>query len=203
MKLYSDATGVFSHRTRIVLAEKDVTVEVIDTDAEELPEEIYSINPYHTLPVLLDRDLELYNSLIIMEYLDERFPHPPLMPVDPVSRANARLLLYRIDRDWYSQLPLLEPGKDGKQKDSKQTKEARKILSDGMASLSPLLAQQPFLLGDQFTLVDCSFAPLLWRLSYYGISLPKAAEPLKAYGERLFAREGFKSNITELELEMR
>lgn len=202
MKLYSDSTGALSHRTRIVLAEKGVAVDIVDALADSLPEDILAINPYHTLPVLVDRDLALFNSMIIMEYLDERFPHPPLMPVDPVSRANARLMLYRIDEDWYKILHLLEPGRDGKPRDSKQAKEARKVLADGLTSLSPLLVNQSFLFGEQFTLVDCSIAPLLWRLRYFGISLSKSSAPLQAYAGSLFSRDGFRASVTDLELEM-
>ena len=203
MKLYSDPAGIHSHRTRLVLAEKDVTVEVIDTSPQTPPEEVCTVNPYQTLPVLVERDLDLYHSLIIMEYLDERFPHPPLMPVDPVSRANARLLLYRIDRDWYEALATLVPVVEGRGKETKRAKDTRKFIADGLASLSPLFQQQPFLLGEQFTLVDCSIAPLLWRLPYYGVALPKAAAPLLSYANSLFEREAFTASITEIELEMR
>lgn len=198
MALYSGVDCPYSHRTRMVLYEKNISAEVILVTAENLPHEVTSLNPYHTLPMLMDRDLTLYHSPIIMDYLDERFPHPPLMPIDPISRARTRLILYRIERDWYSALELLE-GKP----DRHQATRARKTLRESLTASAPLFAQKPFFLSDELSMVDCSLAPLLWRLPHCGVELPPQAKAVEQYAARLFARESFQSSLTEIEREMR
>lgn len=197
MTLFSAAVCPYSHRTRIVLAEKNITVEVVNIDPDNKPEDLIDLNPYQTVPTLVDRELVLYGSRVIMEYLDERFPHPPLMPVDPVSRARARLMLVRFDRDWYSLLPEITDG------DKKVAQRARTVIRDGLSVISPVFKDQQFVMGEEFTLVDCALAPLLWRLDYYGIQLPRQARPILDYAERLFARKAFKLSLTEPEKEMR
>jgi RNA polymerase-associated protein len=149
------------------------------------------------VPTLVDRELVLYSSQVIMEYLDERFPHPPLMPVDPVSRATNRLMLYRIELDLYNKLDTIMNGTD------KAATKARKEMRDNLTAVSPVFEHKPFFMSDEFTLVDCYLAPLLWRLPVLGISLPKQAAPLLEYAERIFARESFQTSLTELEREMR
>lgn len=198
MALYSGVDCPYSHRTRMVLYEKNISAEVIIVTAENLPHEVAGLNPYHTLPMLMDRDLALYHSPIIMDYLDERFPHPPLMPIDPISRARTRLILYRIERDWYSALEILA-GKP----DRHQATRARKILRESLTTSAPLFAQKPFFLSDELSMVDCSLAPLLWRLPHYGVELPPQAKAVEQYAARLFAREAFQSSLTEIEREMR
>ncbi len=197
MTLYSGANCPLSHRTRIVLAEKNVTAEIVMVEKNRLPEDLIDLNPYNTLPTLVDRDLALFNSKIIMEYLDERYPHPPLMPVEPVMRARTRLMLYRIDRDWYSQLP------DILGKDDKKAAKARKVIRDGLTVIAPIFEQKDFFISDEFSLLDCSVAPLLWRLPYYNIQLTAAAKPVLKYAERLFERESFQVSLTEAERELR
>ena len=198
MTLYSDPTDPYSHRTRIVLAEKSISYEIIDVDHKHMPEDLIDINPYNTVPTLVDRDLVLYNSRVIMEYLDERFPHPPLMPVDPVSRARTRLMLYRIDRDWYGLLSSLESD------DKARVDKARQELRDSFLSIMPVFEARPYFMSDDFSLVDCSLAPLLWRLPQYGIELPtKTAKPVLDYMERVFERDAFKGSLTEAEKEFR
>ena len=197
MTLYSSATSPYSHRARIVLAEKSITYEIIDVDGDEQPEDLIDLNPYGTVPTLVDRDLVLYDSRIIMEYLDERFPHPPLMPVDPVSRAKARLLMFRIDRDLYSLADQLAETAD------KQTAKTRKILKENLTVIAPIFDQTPFFMGEEMTLVDCCLAPLLWRLPQYGVDLPPQAAALQAYSERLFSRGSFRTSLTEKEKEIR
>jgi RNA polymerase-associated protein len=145
----------------------------------------------------VDRELVLYSSQVIMEYLDERFPHPPLMPVDPVSRANNRLYLYRIELDLYNQLDIILNGSD------KAATKARKEMRDNLTAVSPVFEHKPFFMSDEFTLVDCYLAPLLWRLPVLGISLPKQAAPLLEYAERIFARESFQASLSEAERELR
>lgn len=196
MTLFSDAVCPYSHRTRIVLAEKNITVEVVNIDPDNKPEDLIDLNPYQTVPTLVDRELVLYGSRVIMEYLDERFPHPPLMPVDPVSRAKARLAMYRIDKDWYSLLTDIES------KGEKNSAKAKKMLRDSIASSAEVFAAFPYFLSEEFSLVDCYVAPLLWRLPYYKIDLPKQAKPVTDYAERVFRRESFKLSLTEAEREM-
>lgn len=197
MTLFSIPTDPQSHRTRIVLAEKDITVDILDIDPDNRPEDLQELNPYNEVPTLVDRDLVLYDARVIMEYLDERFPHPPLMPVDPVSRAKARLMLHRIERDWYSLLPVLEAGPD------KAAAEARKALRDSLVATNEVFAAKPFFLSEEISLVDCSIAPVLWRLPFYGIDLPAQAKAVKDYGERMFRRPSFRASLSEAERDMR
>jgi stringent starvation protein A len=197
MTLYSGATCYRSHRTRIVLFEKDVECQIIPVDIKRKPRELAELNPYNDVPTMVDRDLVLYDSHIINEYLDERLPHPPLMPVDPVTRAKARLMLMRFDRDWYALLPDMEGD------DKKHSQRARNIIRDGLTVISPNFKDQSYLLGEEFSLADCSLAPLLWRLPLYGIELPRQAKPILDYAERLFARKSFQSSLTDAEREMR
>lgn len=197
MTLYSNPTSPYSHRARIVLAEKNITHDILNVDPDNLPEDLIDLNPYNSIPTLVDRDLVLYDSKIIMEYLDERFPHPPLMPVDPVSRARSRLFMYRLDKDLYSQADVLEAGTD------KEQAGARKVLRDNLTSIAPIFEQKPFFMSDELTLVDCSFAPLLWRLPRYGVDLPAQAKALTEYAERLFARSSFDASLSDAEREMR
>lgn len=197
MALYCGSTDPYSHRTRIVLFEKDVECHIVEVDLDKKPRELADLNPYNQVPTMVDRDLVLYESLIINEYLDERLPHPPLMPVDPVSRARARLMLMRFDRDWYSLLPDVTGG------DKKSANRARNVIRDGLTVISPVFKEQQYILGEEISLVDCSLAPILWRLDHYGINLPRQAKPLLDYAERMFARKSFKLSLTEAEKELR
>jgi len=163
-----------------------------------LPEDLMDLNPYHTVPTLVDRDLTLYDSRVIIEYLDERFPHPPLMPVDPVTRAHFRLALFRIETDWYSIAEEAETSNDGK-----LGTKSRKLLRESILQSTELFGARPFFLSEEFSLVDCTIAPLLWRLPVYGIDLGASAEPIEAYMNRVFARRSFQQSLTELEQEMR
>jgi len=196
MTLFSSATDPESHRVRLVFAEKGITVEVVDVDANNKPEDLTDLNPYNSVPTLVDRELVLYDPRTIMEYLDERFPHPPLMPVDPVSRARARLALYRIEKDWYQQLPALES------KSEKVYTKARKILRDSLTASAEVFGAKPFFLSDEFSLVDATIIPVLWRLKHYRIELPRQAKPVMQYAARMYARESFKASLTEAEREM-
>lgn len=197
MTLYSGTVCPYSHRTRIVVFEKDIECQIVFVDEKKKPRELADLNPYNDVPTMSDRDLVLYGSHIINEYLDERLPHPPLMPVDPVTRAKARLLLMRFDRDWYDVLG------DITTDDKKQTVRARNTIRDGLTVISPLFKQQQYILGEEFSLVDCSLAPLLWRLPALGIELPKQARPILDYAERLFERKSFQQSLTEQEKELR
>jgi len=196
MNLFSSASCPQSHRVRVVLAEKGITVEIVDVDTNHKPEDLLDLNHYNTVPTLVDRELVLYDPRAIMEYLDERFPHPPLMPVDPVSRARTRLALYRIEQDWYELVPQLES------RGEKTASKARKILRDSLTASAEVFAAKDFFLSDEFSLVDASVAPILWRLKHYGIELPRQAKPVMDYAERVFERETFQASLTEVEHEM-
>jgi RNA polymerase-associated protein len=197
MTLYSGAADIHSHRVRIVLAEKGVTVDILNINVDEPPEDLVSLNPYNTVPTLVDRELVLYNANIIMEYLDERFPHPPLLPVYPVARAKSRLMVHRIERDWYNLANIIETGKPA------AAEQARSELRDNLKSLAPVFAEMPYFLSEEFSLVDCTIGPLLWRLPHYGIDLTTAAKQVTTYATRLFKRDAFQASLTETEREMR
>lgn len=197
MSLYSDALDPPSHAVRFVLAEKAINVEIQNILGDERPEDLIELNPYGTILTLIDRELVLYEAQIIMEYLDERFPHPPLMPVDPVARASNRLYRYRINRDIYAILDDLE-GKDAKLADA-----ARKSLRDQLTAIAPVFGQMKFFMSDEYSLVDCYLAPVLWRLPHYGVNLPTQAKPLLQYANRMFERESFEMSLTEAERELR
>ncbi|MHB8714651.1 MAG: glutathione S-transferase N-terminal domain-containing protein [Sulfuricaulis sp.] len=197
MTLYSGTMDPYSHRTRIVLYEKDIECQIIEVDLNKKPRELGDLNPYNQVPTMVDRDLVLHESNIINEYLDERLPHPPLMPVDPVSRARARLMLVRFDRDWYSLIHDITGG------DKKAATRARHALRDGLTVISPIFKEQSFALGEEFSLVDCSLAPILWRLDKWDIELPRQAKSVIDYGDRIFARKSFKLSLTEAEKAMR
>lgn len=199
MTLFSDGSDHYSHRVRIVLSEKGVSSDIIDVDPKNKPQELADLNPYNSLPTLVDRDLALYESKVIMEYLDERFPHPPLLPVYPVARAQSRLWMYRLERDW---APLVDTILTSKSKDT--VLKARKALRDSLLAISPIFAEMPFFMSDEFTIVDCCLAPILWRLPMLDIDLGKGrqAQPLLTYQKRLFEREGFRKSLTEVERDM-
>lgn len=198
MTLYSGAVDINSHRVRIVLAEKGVSYEVINVEVRNKPEDLLELNPYGSVPTLVDRELALYEPNIITEYLDERFPHPPLMPVYPVARAKARLVIHRFDREWS---PLIRKLETGKIADSRV---AAKELTGYLAQLIPVFNTSPYFLGDEFTLVDCCLAPILWRLPAWGITLPPADTKIMAkYADRVFQRDSFQASLTEAEQELR
>jgi RNA polymerase-associated protein len=198
MTLFSNQLCAHSHRVRMVLAEKSINIDIVDVKGPDLPEDLLDLNPYNSVPTLVDRDLVLYDSRVIIEYLDERFPHPPLMPVDPVSRAQFRLALFRLERDWYSMAEQIEAAGE-----KKPALKARKILKESILSSSEVFGAKPFFLSDELSLVDCTIAPILWRLPKYGIELPKEAEPIAKYAQRIFARPSFQQSLTELEREIR
>ena len=198
MTFYSGGDDHFSHRVRIVLAEKGVAVDIIDVDDDSRPAELADLNPYNSVPTLLDRDLVLYESKVMMEYLDERFPHPPLLPVYPVARAQSRLWMHRIEREW---VPMMETIQNGTKKEADK---ARKELRESLIGIAPIFDDMPFFMSDEFSLVDTCIAPILWRLPTLNIELPeKQVKPLLNYMERLFDRDAFKASLSEAEREMR
>lgn len=203
MTFYSDGEDHYSHRVRIVLAEKGVAVEIIDCKEGDLPEDLAALNPYNNLPTLLDRELALFESKVMMEYLDERFPHPPLLPVYPVARAESRQLIYRIERDWCKLVDTLSEAKLGKVA-VEDVERCRKELRDSLVAISPIFNEKPFFMSDEFTLVDCCLAPILWRLPAMGVELPEdQCKPLMKYMQSLFERDAFQSSLSDAEREMR
>jgi RNA polymerase-associated protein len=200
MALLSDGKSHYSHRVRIVLAEKGVVSEIIAIDANNKPAELADLNPYNTLPVLVDRDLSLYDSWVMMEYLDERFPHPPLMPVQPVARAYTRLWRHRIQNDWSGLVDVMLNEKT----DKKTLQNAQKELRESLITVAPVFAEKPFFMNDELTLVDCCIVPILWRLKAMGVDLPKTKQvkPLQEYMVRMFSRQAFRISLSPDEREM-
>ena len=197
MTLFSGANDMFSHQVRIVLAEKGVSVDICQVDPSNLPDELAELNPYNTVPTLVDRELALYTSRIIMEYLDERFPHPPLMPVYPVARGNSRLMMHRIELDWYSLADKIFTG-------APDADAARKELTENLLAIAPIFNEYPYFMSEEFSQVDCFMAPLLWRLPLLGIEFTgKGAKELKSYMNRLFERDSFQASLTDVEREIR
>jgi len=198
MTLFSRPADIHSHRTRLVLAEKNINIEIASVMGNELPEDLMDLNPYHTVPTLVDRDLTLYDSRVIIEYLDERFPHPPLMPVDPVMRAQFRLALFRIETDWYSIAEEAELTSEGR-----LSSKSRKLLRESILQSAELFSAKPYFLSEEFSLVDATIAPILWRLPVYGIELGSQSGAIEDYMKRVIARRSFQQSLTELEQEMR
>ncbi|PIE37526.1 MAG: stringent starvation protein A [Gammaproteobacteria bacterium] len=200
MTFFSDNTSHYCHRVRIVLAEKGVTADLVEADQNNPPAELAEFNPYNSLPTLVDRDLVLYESKVMMEYLDERFPHPPLLPVYPVARAESRLLIHRIEKDWCALVDAIQNSRSANVV-SKSAKELR----EGLMGIAPIFGEKPFFMSEEFTLVDCCMAPILWRLPKLGVDLgnSKQVKPLLNYMDSLFEREAFQASLTEQEREMR
>ena len=197
MTLYSGTTCPFSHRCRLVLYEKGMDFQITDVDLFNKPEDLAVMNPYNRVPVLVERDLVLYESNIINEYIDDRFPHPQLMPADPVMRARARLFLYRFENELFCHIDTLEKG------NAKTVEKARQIIRDNLTVIAPVFTKQKYMLGEEFSMLDVAIAPLLWRLEHYGIELPRQAAPLAKYAERLFSRPAFIDAMTPSEKVMR
>jgi RNA polymerase-associated protein len=197
MTLYSGTTCPFSQRCRNVLYEKGMDFQIIDVDLQNKPEDLAVMNPYNEVPVLVERDLILYESNIINEYIDDRFPHPQLMPADPVMRARTRLMLFRFEDEMFNHVELLEKG------NLRNVDKARAAIRDNLTQVAGVFAKQKYMLGDDFSMLDIAIAPLLWRLDYYDIPLPKQAAPLMKYAERLFSRPAFIDSLTASEKVMR
>ncbi|NVK24325.1 MAG: stringent starvation protein A [Gammaproteobacteria bacterium] len=194
MTLFSGANDMYSHQVRIVLAEKGVNVDIHYVTPDNMPEDLYEVNPYGNVPTLIDRELGLYRANIINEYLDERFPHPPLMPVYPVARGRCRLMMDRIENDWYTLARKIDAGDDS----------AAQQLKEEILSIAPVFAEQPYFMSEEFSLVDCYLAPLLWRLPAWGIELDGAAsKEIKTYMLRVFERESFQASLTDVEKDIR
>lgn len=197
MTLYSGTSDPFSQRCRIVLYEKGMDFQVVDVDVYNKPEDLAVMNPYNRVPVLVERELVLYESNIINEYIDERFPHPQLMPADPVMRARARLFLHRFETEMFCHIEALEGGTQ------KAADKARLAVRDSLTQIAPVFAKQKYMLDDGFSMLDVAIAPLLWRLDHYGIQLGKETAPLMKYAERIFARPAYNEAMSAAEKAMR
>ncbi len=196
MTLFSTQTCVFSHSARLVMFEKDVTADIEFFDPSEPPEDLLELNPTSISPTLIERDLVLYDSRIIMEYLDERFPHPPLNQMDPVSRANSRMLIKRIDQDWFQLLDeILNSGE-------KKSARAKKMLKESLIAASPIFDSKPYFMSEEYSLVDCALAPFFWRLPSLGIEIESLGTSITNYANRLFSREAFQQSLSESEKDM-
>ena len=197
LTLYTNQKDPYIHQVRIAVAEKGVNADIHQVATNRLPEDLIDLNPYNTVPTLVDRELALYEARIILEYLDERFPHPPLLPVYPVARAEHRKMMFRIDHDWYSLTRIIEEG------DAEEAQQARQQLLESLLSVEAVFADKPFFLSDEFSILDCCIAPLLWRLSQWGIEIPDSATAIKQYAARIFERPSFQASLTDIEREVR
>lgn len=200
MVLYSGTICPFSQRCRFVLFEKGMDFEIRDIDLYNKPEDIAVMNPYGQVPILVERDLILYESNIINEYIDERFPHPQLMPADPTMRARTRLFLYNFEKELFVHVAALE---DRRNADAKAQELARQQIRNHLSQLAPILLKNKYMLGEEFSMLDVAIAPLLWRLDHYGIELPKSAAPVQKYAERVFSRPAYIEALTPSEKVMR
>ncbi|MBN2864514.1 MAG: glutathione S-transferase N-terminal domain-containing protein [Thiotrichales bacterium] len=198
MVLFSDSKDPSSHRVRLMAQEKDIPMEIVEVDVDDMPEDLLELNPYGTLPTLVDRELVLYDPQVIIEYLDERFPHPPLMSVDPISKARARQMLRQIEKEWY---PLVDTIANGQ--DESEVKKARRDLLERLIQLIPVFDHKEYFMSDDYSLVDVSMSVLLWRLPSLGIELPRTAKPIFDYADRVLKRETFAESLSDDELDMR
>jgi RNA polymerase-associated protein len=196
LTLYSASDCVHCHRVRLVLAAKGVVYDLVTVNPRSPPEDLIDLNPYNSVPTLVDRDLVLYDTGVICEYLDERYPHPPLMPVDPLSRARLRLAIMRIERDW---MPFVEQVNTG----GRPAETARKRLREALLSSIPLFKAAKFFLNPELSLADCALAPLIWRLPNLGVVLPREAHVINDYGDRIFRNPGFTRSLTPEEKALR
>ncbi len=201
MVLYSGTTCPFSQRCRFVLFEKGMDFEIRDVDLFNKPEDVNVMNPYGQVPILVERDLILYESNIINEYIDERFPHPQLMPGDPVARARVRLFLFNFEKELFVHVSTLESR--ATKSNEKALEKARTAIRDRLTQLAPVFLKNKYMLGEDFSMLDVAIAPLLWRLDHYGIDLPKSALPLAKYAERIFQRPAYIEALTPSEKIMR
>ncbi len=197
LTLFSSTDDVLCHRVRLVLAAKGVSYDMVPVDPQAPPEDLIDLNPYHSVPTLVERDLVLYAASVVSEYLDERYPHPPLMPVDPLSRARLRLAMLRIEHDWVPLVQAIQLGTKA------QAETARKRLKELLTASVPLFKASKFFLNPEMSLADCAMAPIVWRLDALGIGLPKDGKAIEDYGNRIFRSPGFVRSLTDQERKLR
>lgn len=197
LTLFSANDDALCHRVRLVLAAKGVTYDLVPVDAQNPPEDLIDLNPYHSVPTLVERELVLYAASVVSEYLDERYPHPPLMPVDPLSRARLRLAMLRIEHDWVPQVQAIQMGNKA------QAEAGRKRLKELVAQSVPLFKASKFFLNPEMSLADCAIAPIIWRLESLGVALPKDGKAIEDYGNRFFRHPAFVRSLTDQEKKLR
>ena len=197
LTLFSAVDDVLCHRVRLVLAAKGVTYDLIPVDPQSPPEDLIDLNPYHSVPTLVERDLVMYAASVFSEYLDERYPHPPLMPVEPLARARLRLAMLRIEHDWVPQVQAIQLG------NKQQAEAGRKRLKELLAQSVPLFKAYKFFLNGEMSLADCAMAPIIWRLEALGVPLPKDGKVIEEYGNRIFRNPGFVRSLTDQEKNLR
>ncbi len=197
LTLYSGKLCLRSHQVRLVLAAKGVTYDLILVDPNKPPDDLIDLNPYQSVPTLVDRDLVLHDIDVVCDYIDERYPHPPLMPVDPISRARLRMAERRVEWEW---LPLIEEISNGTKA---QADKARRNLRDLMTASAPVFKAAKFFLNTEMSIADCLLAPLVWRLPALGVQLPREGQAILDYGERIFRNPGFARSLTPDERQMR
>ena len=197
LTLFSGVDDVLSHRVRLVLAAKGVSYDFIPVDPTRPPEDLIDLNPYHSVPTLVERDLVLYSASVVSEYIDERYPHPPLMPIDPLSRARLRLAMLRIEHDWVPQVQAIQLG------NKQQAEAGRKRLKELLTASVPLFKASKFFLNPEMSLADCAMAPIIWRLQALGVALPKDGKAIEDYGNRIFRSPGFTRSLTDQEKKLR
>jgi RNA polymerase-associated protein len=193
LTLFSSEDDVLCHRVRLVLAAKGVTYDLIAVDPQNPPEDLIDLNPYHSVPTLVEREMVLYAASVVCEYLDERYPHPPLMPVEPLARARLRLAMLRLEHDWVPQIQTIQRGA------KRDADAARKRLKELVTASVPLFKAHRFYLNPEMSLADCAMAPIVWRLPALGITLPKDGKVIEDYGQRIFRSPGFARSLTAAE----
>lgn len=193
LTLFSSDDDVLCHRVRLVLAAKGVIYDLITVDPQDPPEDLIDLNPYHSVPTLVERDMVLYAASVVCEYLDERYPHPPLMPVEPLARARLRLAMLRLEHDWVPQIQTVQHGS------KRDATAARKRLGEMVTASVPLFKAYKFYLNGEMSLADCAMAPIIWRLPSLGVALPKDGKAITDYGNRIFRSPGFARSLTPAE----
>lgn len=197
LTLFSSPDDVLNHRVRMILAAKGVAYDLVLVDPANPPEDLIDLNPYQSLPTLVERELVLYSASVVGEYLDERYPHPPLMPVDPLGRARLRLAMLRLECDWVPQVQVISQGS------KTQAEAGRKRLRELVAQSVPLFKAARFFLNSELSLADCAICPILWRLQSLGVALPKDGKPIDDYANRMFRHPAFVRSLTDAERKLR
>jgi stringent starvation protein A len=196
MLLFSGPVDAASHALRFALAEKGLLPAIIDVEPPDVPEDLLDINPFGSVPTLVDRELVLYEPVVALEYLDERHPHPPLGPQEPAGRAQLRQAALRLGRDWYTPLAVLEGRADRREREAARTR-----LREGVIAGAELFRPSGYFLTESFTLLDCLVVPVLWRLGRHGIELPSDLPGVRRYLAKVAARPAFLRSLTAREKE--
>lgn len=193
MTLYTNGLNdPYSHVVKIVLAEKclDFEEQLIQDNIKTLKK----LNPYCYTPTFIDRDLVLYKAEIITEYIDERFPHPPLMPVNPILKGKTRLLIYRINKDWFKTLNYIL---NLKYDLSDNLETYKKNLLSQIEGAKLLFKEMPYFLSENFSLIDCWISTLLWYLQEIDKDFIEKEKLIYDYSRKIFARNSFQKVLNK------